>query len=36
MMFKEAQLPEDKGWQAMVRDLRKTKETRNQLKKENA
>jgi hypothetical protein len=36
MMFSDAQLPEEEAWQAMVNDLRKTKEARNQLKKENA
>jgi protein ECT2 len=36
MMFNDAQLPEEEAWEAMVNDLRKTKETRNQLKKENS
>jgi len=35
-MFADIQLPDDETWQAMADDLRKTKDARNQLKRENA
>ncbi|TDL29908.1 hypothetical protein BD410DRAFT_811372 [Rickenella mellea] len=35
-MFNDANLPEDEAWTAMTEDLRKTKETRNNLTNENA
>ncbi|KAI0921011.1 hypothetical protein AcW2_006119 [Taiwanofungus camphoratus] len=35
-MFNDANLPEDEAWSAMTKDLRKTKETRNALSRENS
>lgn len=34
-MFQDANLPETEAWNAMVEDLRKTKDERNTLTKEN-
>jgi len=34
-MFNDAGLPEAEAWETMTQDLRKTKEARNQLAKEN-
>lgn len=35
-MFKDVNLPDDEAWQAMSADLRRTKEARNTLSKENS
>lgn len=35
-MYNDANLPDDEAWQAMSRDLRQTKETRNALTRENS
>lgn len=35
-MFDDAHLPETEAWEAMVQDLRKTKDARNESRKENA
>lgn len=35
-MFQDANLPDSEAWQAMTQDLRKAKEQRNTLSKENA
>jgi len=35
-MYNDANLPEDDAWTSMIQDLRKTKETRNALTKENS
>lgn len=35
-MFNDANLPEEEAWVAMSRDLRQTKEARNNLARENS
>jgi hypothetical protein len=35
-MYNDANLPEDEAWTSMAQDLRKTKEARNALTKENS
>jgi hypothetical protein len=35
-MYNDANLPEDEAWTSMTQDLRKTKEARNALTKENS
>ena len=35
-MYNDANLPDDEAWVAMIQDLRETKETRNNLTKENS
>ena len=35
-MYNDANLPEDEAWTAMSADLRRTKESRNALAKENS
>ena len=35
-MYNDANLPDDEAWVAMAKDLRQTKEARNELTKENS
>ena len=35
-MYNDANLPDDEAWVAMAKDLRETKEARNNLTKENS
>lgn len=35
-MYNDANLPDDEAWQALSTDLRKTKEARNNLSRENS
>ena len=35
-MYNDINLPDDKAWEALSKDLRQTKETRNALSKENS
>lgn len=35
-MYNDASLPDDEAWKAMAKDLRETKETRNNLSRENS
>ena len=35
-MYNDANLPEDEAWQALSQDLRQTKETKNNLSRENS
>jgi hypothetical protein len=35
-MYNDSQLPEDEAWTALTADLQETKETRNELSKENS
>jgi hypothetical protein len=35
-MYNDVNLPDDEAWKALARDLRETKETRNNLSRENS